>query len=92
MPHKTLLGLLILAAAPVTGGADVLLLDGVEMNTQTEASRPARGMTMTRVESSFGTPTNRRSAVGEPPITRWEYPNFVVYFEHNHVIHAVARR
>ena len=26
----------------------------------------------------------------QPPISRWEYPGFVVYFEHNLVIHAVA--
>lgn len=91
MPHKKLLGLVILAAAPLAG-ADVLLLDGVEMNQQTSSSRPARGMTMSRVEASFGTPTDRRAAIGDPPITRWDYPTFTVYFEYDHVIHAVARR
>ena len=91
MPHKKLLGLLILAAAPMAG-ADVLLLDGVEMNARTEASRPSRGMTMARVEAAFGTPTSRRSAIGDPPITRWDYPGFSVYFEYDHVIHAVAQR
>jgi hypothetical protein len=29
-------------------------------------------------------------AVGRPPISRWEYPGFIVYFEHEHVIHAVV--
>ena len=29
-------------------------------------------------------------AVGNPPISRWEYPGFVVYFEHEHVIHSVV--
>jgi hypothetical protein len=29
--------------------------------------------------------------VGDPPITRWEYPGFVVYFEHHLVVHTVAR-
>ena len=29
-------------------------------------------------------------AVGKPPISRWEYPGFVVYFEHDHVIHSVV--
>ncbi|MBN1239982.1 MAG: hypothetical protein JXB36_15880 [Gammaproteobacteria bacterium] len=91
MPYKKMLGLLILAAAPMAG-ADVLLLDGVEMNAQTASSRPARGMTMTRVEAAFGAPTSRRAAIGDPPITRWDYPGFSVYFEYDHVIHAVARR
>ncbi len=59
---------------------------------QSAAEHPARGMTMTRVESTFGAPSNRLSAVGQPPITRWEYPGFVVYFENQHVIHTVAVR
>jgi hypothetical protein len=56
------------------------------------ADRPSRGMTMSRVESRFGEPAQRMAAVGEPPITRWEYPGFVVYFEYDKVIHAVAVR
>jgi hypothetical protein len=54
-------------------------------------ARPSRGMTMDKVEARFGAPANRVSPVGDPPITRWEYPGFVVYFEHQHVIHTVAR-
>jgi hypothetical protein len=52
--------------------------------------RPARGMSMEKVEAQFGAPARRVPAVGEPPITRWEYPGFTVYFEHHLVIHAVA--
>ena len=29
-------------------------------------------------------------ALSGPPITRGEYPGFVVYFEHNKVIHTVV--
>lgn len=88
---KTLIALL-LASFSAASIADVLLIDGVEMERQTASSRPARGMTMQRVEAAFGAPTERRGAVGDPPITRWDYPGFTVYFEHEHVIHAVARR
>ncbi len=88
---KTLIALLLTLGAASTG-ADVLLIDGVEMDRQAATARPARGMTMQRVESSFGAPSQRHAAVGEPPITRWDYPAFVVYFEHEHVIHTVARR
>jgi hypothetical protein len=28
--------------------------------------------------------------VGKPPISRWEYPGFIVYFESDHVIHSVV--
>jgi hypothetical protein len=58
------------------------------------ASKPASGMSMESVEAKYGAPTKRVPAVGgasaqQPPITRWEYPGFVVFFENNHVIHTV---
>jgi hypothetical protein len=58
--------------------------------TGQSGSRPARGMSMEKVEATFGTPSSRVPAVGEPPISRWEYPGFTVYFEHHLVIHTVA--
>ena len=91
MPYKTLTGLALVVAAQLVA-ADVLLIDGVEMSAQTDTSRPARGSTMARVEANFGQPTSRQPTVGEPPITRWDYPAFSVYFEYDHVIHAVAHR
>jgi hypothetical protein len=59
---------------------------------RTTTAGPTRGSSMAQVERQFGEPTQRYGAVGEPPITRWVYPQFVVYFEHSHVIHAVAKR
>jgi hypothetical protein len=47
-------------------------------------------MTMDQVATKFGTPVTKVPAVGKPPISRWEYPGFVVYFEHEHVIHSVV--
>ena len=78
-----------LAAVALAGPA---LADELKMTPAPEASgdRPARGMSMDKVEATYGAPTRRVPAIGEPPITRWEYPGFVVYFEHNLVIHAVA--
>lgn len=58
--------------------------------TSQSPGRPTRGMSMEKVEATFGAPTNRTAPVGEPPITRWEYPGFTVYFEHQFVIHTVA--
>lgn len=55
----------------------------------TSADHPSRGMTMEKVEATFGAPAQRVPAVGQPPITRWEYPGFVVYFEHSTVLHTV---
>lgn len=53
------------------------------------AARPDRGSTMATVQRRYGEPTNRHATVGDPPITRWDYPQFAVYFEHDRVLHAV---
>ncbi len=91
----TTLALLFLAV-PSTQ-ADTLLIDGIDMDAQSKSLRPRAGMSMTAVESTYGAPSERHAAVGgavveQPPITRWDYPAFSVYFEHETVIHAVARR
>jgi len=52
---------------------------------------PRRGMNMSKVLNEMGEPTIRHPAVGQPPITRWDYPDRSVFFEHSHVIHVVAR-
>lgn len=53
---------------------------------------PHRGATMAQVESRFGAPTVRHAAVGDPPITRWDYPQYSVFFEYDKVLHAVIVR
>ena len=50
---------------------------------------------MQAVEQKFGQPSQRHNAVGgggvkHPPITRWDYPGFSVFFENDRVIHSVA--
>ncbi|HVA55802.1 MAG TPA: hypothetical protein VNI53_08440 [Gammaproteobacteria bacterium] len=60
-------------------------------------SLPIRGMNMENVEHIFGAPQEKLAAVPDPgsklhpPITRWVYPNYVVYFEYNVVIHTVLK-
>ncbi len=49
-------------------------------------------MTAESVESRFGTPDAKVAPVGDPPISRWEYKDFVVFFEYDRVIHAVSKR
>ena len=84
----TLIALGLGAAA----SADTLLLEGISMDAASAEARPRRGMSMESVESRYGAPSSRVGAVGEPPISRWEYPGFIVYFEYNHVVHAAVRR
>jgi len=53
---------------------------------------PGKGMTKDSVEERFGSPVEKIEAVGEPPISRWLYGRFTVYFEYDHVIHAVNHK
>jgi hypothetical protein len=69
--------------------ADVLSL---ENNAASAVARPTKGMSMSAVEQQFGVPLEKHPAVGNPPITRWDYDNFAVFFEYQHVVHAVAKR
>lgn len=52
---------------------------------------PRTGETRSVVLRRLGEPEQRRAAVGDPPISAWEYSDIVVYFEHDHVIHAVRK-
>jgi hypothetical protein len=58
----------------------------------TAVATPDRGQSMAQVERQFGAPTERFAAVGQPPITRWVYADKVVFFEYDHVVHAVTLR
>ena len=52
---------------------------------------PRRGMSMDRVQFTYGQPIAISESVGKPPITRWTYDDRVIYFEYTTVIHVVAR-
>ena len=77
-----------LAGTPAVGAQNVEMANPPAANLN--LSLPVRGMSMTKVESSFGAPAERFAAVGQPPISRWVYPSFIVYFEYDHVVHTVA--
>jgi hypothetical protein len=87
---KTSLAILLMLAAAAPVSAETLLVDNQVQLRPTASELPKRGSTMAAVEARFGAPTNKHSAVGNPPITRWDYAGYSVYFEHQHVIHAVA--
>ena len=71
-------------------GAQTLEMQGTAPGA--DDGRPTRGMTQASVESKFGAPVAKNAAVGEPPISSWEYQNMVVFFEYDRVIHAVEKR
>ena len=70
--------------------ADTVVVDDQVQVRDSGIDTPRRGITMSQVESKFGAPSTKHDAVGAPPITRWDYPNFSVFFEGDRVIHAVV--
>lgn len=94
LPLSLAAGLLLSLNAPATR-ADTLLIERVQ--TEQASALPKRGSSMAQVEAKFGAPQQKLSAVGggsrrTPPITRWIYAGFSVYFENNHVVDAVLNR
>jgi hypothetical protein len=81
------------AVTPFVYADKVSITDSYNVPNSTEGVlRPVNGMSMRQVEQKFGMPSEKKSAVGQPPIIRWIYPDFVVFFEHNTVIHSVIPR
>jgi hypothetical protein len=89
MPILRILLLLALSAA-TPALAETLSTD--TGNPAATSGHPNRGSTMAAVQGRFGEPTQRHATVGNPPITRWDYPQFSVYFENDRVLHAVLAR
>lgn len=86
---KAGLAALMLSATPMVY-ADVLLIE--EVRERMLRDLPDNGLTQADVERRYGTPNDRRSPVGDPPITRWVYDDYSVYFEHDLVIESVLHR
>lgn len=74
----------------VTLHADVLIIDRIQ-KPQTFAM-PSKGMSMHQVTSQFGEPNSKNAPVGNPPITKWRYDKYTVYFEKQWVISSVVNK
>jgi hypothetical protein len=79
--------------APVAN-ADTLLVDRVQ--AEAAVALPTHGSSMSQVQARFGAPAQKLAPISgpnsrkyNPPITRWIYPAYEVYFEYDHVIDAV---
>lgn len=78
----------IFALSTVCAQADNLVIPG-HYASDSNSILPRRGINMDQVLSEFGEPELRNDAVGEPPITEWDYGDFKVYFEYQTVLHTV---
>jgi hypothetical protein len=94
MEYRTLLVAAALAAGFLGPAesvrADIVALDSGIAVQESDVATPSRGMTMDQVASKFGAPVTKVPPVGKPPISRWEYPGFIVYFDRDFVIHSVV--
>lgn len=90
--RKLLVTILLAASLAGPAAGETIVVDDQVMVRESSVERPARGMSMAAVEARFGAPSARHEAVGQPPITRWDYGDFSVFFEFEHVVHAVALR
>ncbi len=90
MRARTLLALLLLGGTVAVASAETIVVGGRLMVAPSSIARPHRGETMRQVEARFGAPERRYPTVGEPPITRWDYAHFSVYFEFTRVVHSVV--
>ncbi|MGL6161774.1 hypothetical protein [Microbulbifer sp.] len=50
-----------------------------------------RGLKKDAVTTRLGDPLGIQGPVGDPAISRWEYPDFYVYFEWDIVLHTVKK-
>lgn len=91
MKKMTIALFLITSFSPLGLSADVLSIDGNRSVVQT-GNTPTRGMSKEQVLSRFGEPRSRRATVGDPPIARWDYDGYSVYFEYNLVLHSLIQR
>ncbi len=64
---------------------------GQQAQENWQLPRPNAGMSKAQVEEQFGTPDKRYPAVGQPPISRWEYADYIVVFEYSTVLHTVLK-
>jgi hypothetical protein len=91
---RTVLALVfaILAGFTISGvlRADVLLIEEVRQAGNMDV--PVNGMKKADVSARYGDPAQVHAAVGDPPITRWDYGQWSVYFEYDTVLFTVVHK
>jgi len=95
MQTRILAALLCGCALTSAAVAETLVVNDDVQVRDSQLDRPKRGLTMDQVEKQFGAPATRHATVGgssqaQPPITRWDYNGFSVFFERDRVIDSVV--
>jgi hypothetical protein len=87
--HRPIFILAALALMTTPLHADTLL---VKRSSEAQGAYPKRGASKAQIAAQYGAPSTKHAPVGKPPITRWDYPAFSVYFEYDHVIDSVVKK
>ena len=90
MQTRMLVALLCGCAFAGAAVAETIVVDDQVKVRESQLDRPRGGLTMGEVEKHYGAPASRHPTVGKPPITRWDYNGFSVFFEGDKVIHSVV--
>lgn len=77
----------LFAAAPAFA---YITKDNSHLIVEDRLDLPQRGTHATTVLKRFGEPLTRHSPIGQPPISRWDYPGFSVFFEYELALHSVV--
>lgn len=85
------LGLALLLCSTNSLG-DTLKIPLGQQGSQYTGGLPQRGHSQNHVLQTWGEPVKRHASIGQPPITRWDYPDFSVYFEYRHVLSSVRQQ
>lgn len=88
----SLLGLIFLALSSASVSADVLTINTFQPEARPGDNLFVNGLSRQAVLARFGEPQERIAPVGQPPISRWVYETFTVYFEYDTALHAVVHR
>ncbi|HSV84585.1 MAG TPA: hypothetical protein VLK85_35735 [Ramlibacter sp.] len=93
--RKTLIAFAV-ALGALSGAAQADVLEMPAAPSAAAVATPARGSSMGEVSRQFGAPSEKYAPVGgasrvQPPITRWDYPDFSVFFERSHVVDVVVK-
>lgn len=84
---RALLLALLFAALPAA--AEDILIPLGQQGEDLRAPLPQLGESRRSVLERFGLADEEHPPVGNPPITRWDYREFSVYFEYDHVVSSV---
>lgn len=83
---------LALACISPSLAADTLTIPvGQQSSPGVTTELPGRGLSTAAVLQRHGDPVARHAPVGNPPISRWDYEGFSVYFEAGAVVHSVLQ-